>query len=63
VSVTQLPHWSTVPEFADKTGLSEWLLRKEIREGRLRARRVGRCVRILDSDGAEWMRGQQDEAS
>ena len=58
MSVTTLPGWSTVPDFAEEVGLSEWLIRAEIKAGRLRARRVGRCVRILHEDGAEWMRGR-----
>jgi excisionase family DNA binding protein len=56
-SVTDLPGWSTIPGAADKTGLSPWLIRKEIREGRLRARRVGRLLRVLDEDLSAWMRG------
>jgi excisionase family DNA binding protein len=63
VTVAHLPHWFTVPEFAAEVGFSEWTIRKEIAEGRLRARRVGRCVRVLDEDGAEWKRGRRDEAS
>lgn len=31
-------------------------LRKEIREGRIVAKRIGRCVRILDEDLSRWMR-------
>lgn len=63
MSVTPLPHWRTVPDAASETGLSEWTLRREIKEGRLRARAIGRCVRVLDEDLAEWMRGRRDEAS
>ena len=57
MSITPLPRWRTVPEVAEATGLSEWTIRKEIRERRLRARRIGRVLRILDSDLAEWMTG------
>jgi excisionase family DNA binding protein len=56
VTVTQLPRWRTVPEAAKAAGVSEWTIRKEIAEGRLRARRVGRLLRVLDDDQAEWMR-------
>ena len=63
MSVTVLPRWRTVPEFADEIGLSEWTIRKEIAEGNLRARRIGRVVRILDTDGAQWMQGRPDEAT
>ena len=58
-NVTQLPGWFTIPDFAKKVGFSEWTIRKEIAAGSLRARRVGRCVRVLDVDGAEWMRGRE----
>jgi len=58
VSVTPLPNWYTVPALAEETGVSEWLIRKEIAEGRLRARRLGRVVRVLDEDAAAWMRGR-----
>ena len=57
VSITPLPHWRTVPEVAEITGLSEWTIRKEIREQKLRARRIGRVLRVLDADLAEWMTG------
>jgi len=60
MTVSVLPGWSTVPGLAAKVGLSEWIIRREISEGRLRSRRVGRCVRILDEDAAEWMRGQRE---
>jgi len=63
VSVTPLPNWYTVPEAAVETRFSAWTLRQEIKAGRLRARRVGKCVRVLDEDLAAWMRGQRDEAS
>jgi len=58
VSVTPLPNWQTVPAAAKKADVSPWMIRREIAEGRLRARRVGRLVRILDDDLAEWMRGE-----
>jgi excisionase family DNA binding protein len=63
MSVTPLPNWSTVPEASQKAGVSPWSIRREIREGRLRARRVGKLVRILDSDLAAWMRGGNEPAA
>ena len=57
MSVTPLPHWMTVPSAAQAAQVSSWTLRKEIAAGRLRSRRIGRLVRILDSDLAAWMRG------
>jgi excisionase family DNA binding protein len=58
MSVTPLPRWSTIPDAARQLGVSPWTIRKEIHEGRLRARRVGRLVRVLDDDLAAWMRGE-----
>ncbi len=60
MSFTSLPHWQTIPEAARSVKLSEWLLRKEIQAGRLRARRIGRVVRILDEDLAAWMRNGEE---
>jgi len=57
MSVSQIPRWRTTPAAAKRAGISTWLLRKEIAEGRLRARRVGRLLRVLDSDLAIWMEG------
>ena len=55
--IRPLPHFYRVTDAATKAKISPWLVRKEIQEGRLRARRIGRCVRILDEDLAAWMRG------
>jgi excisionase family DNA binding protein len=59
MSVTVLPNWLTVPQLAEKTGLSEWTIRAEIKAERLRARRIRRLVRVLDSDAAAWMLGDE----
>ena len=50
MGVTPLPHWFTIPQAADRAGVGVWTIRREIEEGRLRARRVGRLVRVLDDD-------------
>jgi excisionase family DNA binding protein len=55
---TTLPGFLTVQEAADRVGCSPWLIRKEVREGRLRAVRLGRLVRVLDEDLASFARGQ-----
>ena len=39
-----------------QAAVSAGTLRKEIKKGNLRARRIGRCVRILDEDLAAWLR-------
>ncbi|MGH9087148.1 MAG: excisionase family DNA-binding protein, partial [Acidimicrobiales bacterium] len=56
----QLPRLLLVSEAADAARCSPWTIRREIAQGRLRARRVGRLVRILDEDLAAWMRGQDE---
>lgn len=63
-SVTQIPKWRTIPETAKAAETSAWAIRREIAEGRLRARHVGKLIRVLDEDLAEWMRnGGGGEAS
>jgi hypothetical protein len=57
MSVTTLPTFSPVSAVAKRSGLSEWTIRQEIKKGNLRARRIGRCVRIVDEDEARWVRG------
>ena len=57
MSVLTLPTLSTIPAVAKRSGLSEWTIRREIEKGNLRARRIGRCVRIVDEDEARWVRG------
>lgn len=61
-SVTQLPRWYTIPAAAKAADVSPWMIRKNIAEGRLRVRHVGRLVRVLDDDLATWMRGGGDGA-
>jgi len=58
LSTTPLPGWRALPEVARELGLSEWTIRKEVREGRLKVRRVGRCVRVLDEELARWLTGE-----
>jgi excisionase family DNA binding protein len=55
---TRLPGFFLVSEAARQARVSEWTIRREIKDGRLRARRIGRLVRILDRDLAEWMSGE-----
>src|SRR5260370_488970 len=55
---TKLPRFFLVREAAEKALVSEWTIRNEIKGGRLRARRIGRLVRVLDSDLGAWMRGE-----
>jgi excisionase family DNA binding protein len=59
VSVARLPGVLTVPEAAMQAAVSTGTLRNEIKKGNLRARRIGRCVRILDEDLAAWLRADE----
>ena len=56
VSVTALPTVLTVSQVSERTGLSVSTVRREISRGHLRARYIGRCVRVLDEDLATWLR-------
>lgn len=59
MTVTALPGVLTIAQAADHVSVSEWTIRKEIRAGRLRARYIGRCLRILDEDLAQWLRSEK----
>lgn len=50
ISVTQGRLAWSIAEIANRTGLSIGFVRKEIRAGRLAARRAGRRVLVLDRD-------------
>jgi excisionase family DNA binding protein len=49
--------WS-IGEIAATTGLSAGFVRKEIRAGRLMARRAGRRVLVLDRDLRRYLDGE-----
>lgn len=55
MTVTVLPHWFTITEAAKHTGVGASTIRKEIARGNLRARRIGRVLRITDADLRRWM--------
>lgn len=42
---------------------SAWSLRKEIAAGNLKARRLGRTLRVLDEDLAAWLRSLPTQAA
>lgn len=50
----------TVREVAQQLKLSEWSVRREVREGRLRAKRIGRCQRITATDLERWLETDDD---
>ena len=52
----------SVEECAALTSISKAMLRKEIRAGRLKAKRAGRRILILKSDFMNYLNGEnQDE--
>lgn len=59
MSIPSVVGWLTVPEASELAHLSEWTLRKEIREGRLVACRVGKCVRLRPADLEAWMESRR----
>jgi excisionase family DNA binding protein len=60
MSATVLPRLYLVSEAAREAHCSEWMIRQEIKAGRLRARRIGRLVRVVDADLARWMAGDEE---
>lgn len=54
--------WLTVREAAKVLRLSRWSVDREIREGRLVACRVGKCVRIRPADLEAWMESRREVA-
>jgi excisionase family DNA binding protein len=45
-------------EVAEATGLSLGMVRKEVREGKLKARHIGRAVVVLSEDLEIWLKGK-----
>ena len=58
MSAPRLPGVLTVPEAAELASVSPGTIRNQIRLGNLRARYIGRCVRVLDEDLAAWLRAE-----
>lgn len=59
MTVQILPGVKTISEAATASRVSERTLRREIKEGRLHARYIGRCLRILDEELARWLREEK----
>ena len=57
MSVTPIPGFFTLAQAVEALGPgapSVTTLRKEIAEGRLHAKRIGRCLRVTDVELARW---------
>ena len=50
----------TIPQFAEKLGLSERKVWREIEEGRIKVHRFGNSTRISDDDGDDYIRGSRE---
>lgn len=50
----------TISEAAEASRVSTWTIRREIKEGRLKARRIGSCTRILDDELDRWLHQYED---
>ena len=63
MSATRIPNVLLVREAAEQARVSQATIRAEIKAGRLRARRIARCVRILDDDLATWLKDGSSQAA
>ena len=54
----ELPRLLRVRRIAENAQVSEWTVRAEIRRGDLRARRIGRVVRVTPDDYRSWVGGR-----
>jgi excisionase family DNA binding protein len=62
MSVPILPGVLTVSQAAKAANIGETTLRREIKEGRIRTRRIAGCVRILDTELARWLNDYESNA-
>lgn len=56
ISSTRLSY--RLEEVAESTGLSLGMIRKEVREGKLNVRHIGRAVVVLSEDLETWLKGK-----
>jgi excisionase family DNA binding protein len=60
MSVIRLPGVLTVSEVAKHLKVSDDTVRRQIKAGNLKARHIGGCVRILDTELARWLQEEPD---
>jgi excisionase family DNA binding protein len=63
MSVSTVPGAFTVAEASAKAHCSTWSIYRAVERGELRAKRIGRALRILDEDLAAWLRSDVKAAS
>ncbi len=63
VSVTPIPRALTVSEAAAASNVSRMTIRREIARGNLRARRICRVLRIIDTELARWLEDYDSNAT
>lgn len=59
MSVSTVPGAFTVAEAARKAKCSTWSIYRAVERGELRAKHIGRAIRILDDELARWMRDER----
>jgi len=63
MTVSKVSGVLTVSEAAEKARVSTWSIRKAIADGDLRAKHIGRCVRVLEDELGRWLHDYgQDES-
>lgn len=62
MSVIQLPGVLTISEAAEHAHVSDNTIRRQIKAGQIRTRRIAGCVRILDTELARWLEDYEANA-
>lgn len=63
MTVARIPRLLTVADVAKRSSLSPWTIRREIKAGRLKARRVRGAIRVVDEEVTRWMRSSDDQVA
>ena len=60
MKVSPLKGVFTIREVAQRLKVSEWSVRREITEKRFAAKRIGRCIRVVEADLESWLATDDD---